>query len=79
MIGRFGQRFEIRIAGPVPNAVAARIDEMDRARKLVAIEIAPDARRPAAGAVAGADQNDVARRREGGDFLLAGFEIQIAN
>ncbi len=76
MIGRLRQRLEIRIAGLVPNLVAARIDEMDRARKPVTIEIAPDPRRPAAGAIAGADQHDVARRRERRDLPLRGLEIQ---
>jgi hypothetical protein len=76
VIGRFRQRLEIRIAGFLPDLVPPRIDEMDRARKLVAVEIAPHPRRPAARAVAGADQHDIAWRRERRDLSFRGFEIQ---
>jgi len=79
MVGRLRQCLEIGIAGLAPDLAPARIDEIDRPGEFVAVEIVPDARGPAPRPVAGADQNDVARRREGGDFLLAGFEIQIAN
>ena len=77
MVGRLGQRLEIRIAGLVPDFRAARIDQMDRPRKFIAVEVAPHPRRPASRTVAGADQDDVARRRERFDFLLRGFEIQV--
>ena len=74
VVGRFGQRFEIRIAGLAPDLGAPRIDQIDRTGKLVVVEIVPYPRRPAAGSVAGADQNGVARRGERRDFVLGCFE-----
>ena len=76
VVGRLGQRLEVRIAGRVPDLGAARIDQVDRSGKLVLIEIAPHARGPASGPVAGADQHGVARRGERLDFFLRTCEVQ---
>jgi len=77
MVGILRQRMEIGIAGLVPDLTPARIDQIDRAGKFVAVEIVPDARRPAPRPVAGADQDDVARRGERRDLLLGRIEIQF--
>ena len=77
MVGGLRQRMEIGIAGLVPDLASARIDQIDRTGKFVAVEIVPDARRPASRPVAGADQDDVARRGERRDLLLGRVEIQF--
>ena len=72
------QRLEIRDSRACSQiSLAARIDQIDRAGKFVALEIAPYARRPASRPVAGADQHDVARRGERLDLLLGRFEVQF--
>jgi hypothetical protein len=70
MVGGLGQRLEVGITGLVPDFGAARIDRIDRAGELVLVQVAPHARGPAAGAVAGADQHGIARSGEGFDFFL---------
>ncbi len=49
------------IAARVPDLVAARIERIDRARKLVAVDVAPHPLRPVARRVAGAQDHHVAR------------------
>src|SRR5262245_29941575 len=79
MIGRLRQRLEVRIAGLVPDLLAARIDQIDGAGEFVAVEVAPHPRRPASGPVAGADQHCVARRRQCFDLLLGRLKIHQLN
>jgi hypothetical protein len=78
MVGRLRQCLEIGIAGLAPDLAPARIDQIDRPGEFVAVEIVPDARGPAPRPVAGADQNDVARRGERRDLLLGRVEIHSA-
>ena len=68
MVGRLGQRGEVRIAGRVENFRPPRIDQIDRAGKSVALEIAPRPRRPASRPVAHADHHRIARFGQCRDF-----------
>ena len=76
VVGGLRQRFEVGIAGRVPDLGPARVDQVDRPRKFIALEIVPDARRPAARTIAGADQDGIAGRGERRNFLLRCIEIQ---
>ena len=73
--GVSGSALKSGVAGLAPDLGSARIDQIDRPGKLVAVEIVPHPRGPAAGPVAGADQNGVARRGERRDLVLGRLEI----
>src|SRR6185437_671424 len=75
MVGRLRQGGEIRVAGRVENILAARVDQIDRAGKTVAVEIAPGARGPTAGTVADADHHGVTRLGQRRDLFLGCFQI----
>jgi hypothetical protein len=79
MIGRLRKRAEIAVAGLTPDLGSTRIDEVDRAGKLVAVEVVPHPRGPAARPVAGADQNDITRRGERRHLRLGCVEIHLGH
>ena len=76
MIGLFRKGREIGVAGAVPDFGAAGIHRVDRPGKAVAVEIAPDARRPASRLVAGANQHDVPGRDKRADPCSRSGEVQ---
>ena len=72
MVRRLGQLGEAAIAAHVPDLVAARINRIDRAGKLVAAQVLERAQCPASRRIAGADDDDVARIEQRRDLGLRG-------
>ena len=70
IISYSGQFGEAAIAAHVPDLVAARIDRIDRAGKLIAAQVLERAQCPASGRIAGADDDDVARVEQRRDLGL---------
>ncbi len=77
MVGRFRQRREVGITAVAADFRPSRIDQIKRPRKLVLLEIAQDAPRPASRPVVGADQHRIARLGQCLHFFLRCFEIHV--
>ena len=69
--GQFG---EAAIAAHIPDLVAAWIECIDCAWKLIAAQVLKRAQRPAARRIAGTDDDDVARVEQRRDLGLRGLQ-----